>query len=564
MLWQTGPPKQELNLGLMPPPKQELDLGMMPPPATLVPMTQRRPSTNVPLEAPPMRGLKTELLDESSSSQGSPIERHNLLNENSLEMQRQRFRVISESTMDSHPDDSMLSLNENSNSVHSFHCESSNHSIHGEESNSVSIPVPPSLQQMEPPLNNLSGLNTTLKGIDLRMKSSLATTLNDLANTQSPSLATLHRFVVTEPTNMPLPTQTGQSVENFLTTLENNNNKPVVSVTLANSMKTETDVMLNTTLLDTGPILSSQFAPTASLNHQLTRNAVSSLLTETLLSQPPAESHNLTTSALFPPETSSGLKQQENNLIMAQHLLQTTTNTPKLDELVNSTVQELSPEDLRRSPSEIFLPRNSSEVIPPNELIIHSPHQSEVLMSSQVSRPLLQSICPPEILKNPPVSVESIVIDAAVDYLETQKKLNEISRMDNHLLVNQKTEEQNLMINSLLVRTASSQEPLLTNQVLLQTQAVTDLLKLSQNQFVNTTSQLLTTAMVTDKPKYLNLPKPIVEVKQQQDLPKVLPPAGEIKKSEENMIPQALTNMSENDLISYINPSCFDQGTFST
>lgn len=548
MFWQRGPSKQELNLS------------MMPPPATLVPMVQRRPSTNVPLEVSPMRGLKTELLDESSSSQGSPIE-HHILNENSLDIQRQRFRVISESTMDSHQDDSMMSINENSNSVHSFHCESSNHSIHGDESNSVSMPAPSSLQQMESPLNpldNLNSLNPALTGVDLRMKASLATTLNDLANTQSPSLATLHRLGVTEPTNMPLPTQTGQSVENFLTTLENNNNKPIVSVTLANSMKTESDVILNTTLLDAGPILSSQFAPT--------------VLTETLLSQtaPLTESHSVlfpasASSLIVTPQTSSEvLKQQENNMLITHHLLQTTTNTPKLDELVNSHIGTIknSPQDIR-SPSEIFLPRNSS-----SELIIHSPHRNEVLLSSQVTQPLLQSICQPEILKNPPVSVESIVIDAAVDYLETQKKLNEISRMDNHLMVNQqKTEEQSL-INSLLVRTASPQEPLLTNQVLLQTQAVTDLLKLSQNQFGNPNSQLLTTAMAADKQEYQILPKPIVEVKQQQDLPKTLPeivrPPGEIKKNEENMIPQALTNMSENDLISYINPSCFDQGTFST
>jgi hypothetical protein len=32
------------------------------------------------------------------------------------------------------------------------------------------------------------------------------------------------------------------------------------------------------------------------------------------------------------------------------------------------------------------------------------------------------------------------------------------------------------------------------------------------------------------------------------------------KKGEEGMVPQELTQMSENDLLSYINPSAFDQG----
>jgi hypothetical protein len=37
-------------------------------------------------------------------------------------------------------------------------------------------------------------------------------------------------------------------------------------------------------------------------------------------------------------------------------------------------------------------------------------------------------------------------------------------------------------------------------------------------------------------------------------------PALSQKKGEEGMVPQELTQMSENDLLSYINPSAFDQG----
>ncbi|XP_046999317.1 nuclear factor of activated T-cells 5-like isoform X1 [Schistocerca americana] len=64
-----------------------------------------------------------------------------------------------------------------------------------------------------------------LKGIDLRMKpvttvGQLATAA-DLSSTQSPSMATFRRFVSGD-TYLPLPSQTGQSVEKFLSHLEDN------------------------------------------------------------------------------------------------------------------------------------------------------------------------------------------------------------------------------------------------------------------------------------------------------------------------------------------------------
>ncbi|KAK7873587.1 hypothetical protein R5R35_009287 [Gryllus longicercus] len=63
-----------------------------------------------------------------------------------------------------------------------------------------------------------------LKGIDLRMKPTASVgpiaTVSDLLSTQSPSLATFRRFV-SNPSDAPLPTQSGQSVEKYLSHIEN-------------------------------------------------------------------------------------------------------------------------------------------------------------------------------------------------------------------------------------------------------------------------------------------------------------------------------------------------------
>jgi hypothetical protein len=44
--------------------------------------------------------------------------------------------------------------------------------------------------------------------------------------------------------------------------------------------------------------------------------------------------------------------------------------------------------------------------------------------------------------------------------------------------------------------------------------------------------------------------------------PTAATPGHPQKKGEEGMVPQELTQMSENDLLSYINPSTFDQGWY--
>lgn len=753
MLWPTGTSTTAAAaVAVTATPKQELDLGMMPPPTSLVPLAQRRPSTNMTLvdsNSPPMRSMKTELIDENS--QGSVV--MDMMSENSMDM-RHRFRAINENSLDCHHDDSNMTLinensmdmmrrqdilksrieamSENSNSVHSFHCEKSNTSIHNDDSMDSSRPgdapmfpqsalMPHALIQPDMENSNLS--RDDLKGIDLRMKTPMVT-LNDLANTQPPSLATLRRFVVTESNNMPLPNQTGQSVENYLTTLENNIQKSVISDTLANSaVKNENQLLLQTiktpmfsSVSQSMNLLSTGTTVAGTPKHFTTDPVISNaqVLTETLLTSNPTseilpnltESHIKTTTSfdltspslittgpvMFNTQAAASpmlestpevLKQNGANMILTQQnleaalgadILQNATATPKLDALVNSAVethigspinspqQDLlignksplipsSPQEiLRRSPllaqSDILISHTSppavilspqapllTSAMSPNELMLHSPQNEmsvvspntlspEVILNPQVSPSVMchttqdtlmqvNTICSPSIIPNnqiqseiltaadsdrvtnnallstPPVSVESIVINAAVDFIKTQKKINEITGLDSHMcsVEQQKTQEQSLINTLLDVRNTSPNQEAHTfagnqSQVMLQSQ-VTDLLKLSQSQFVNgagSQQSMLAISTADKQNEFLSQVNLDLQVsKQQQETVKpdlslvkqiaeqsVVAAVQQQKKNEEGMIPPALTNMSDNDLISYINPSCFDQGTFTS
>lgn len=245
--------------------KQEQDVGMMPPPGTsLVPLSQRRSSTNVAMTtdatSPPLRTMKQELMDENSQN--------SVLDQN--EIRSSRYRHISESSLDVHPGDSNMSMiNENSMDIMRQNQninENSNLSIVNENSvemmvrrnslNGRPVPICESSMDVNVSNSNMSiadestcnstvhhlgdsrvfssqGLLTTmhpeittasadeLKVMDLRMKLPMAT-VADLVNTTAPSMATLQSFGVTEASSAPLPAQSGHSVESFLTNLETN------------------------------------------------------------------------------------------------------------------------------------------------------------------------------------------------------------------------------------------------------------------------------------------------------------------------------------------------------
>nr|CAD7433040.1 unnamed protein product [Timema monikensis] len=80
-----------------------------------------------------------------------------------------------------------------------------------------------------------------------------------------------------------------------------------------------------------------------------------------------------------------------------------------------------------------------------------------------------------------------------------------------------------------------------------------------QTSIDNKSSHTMVTSTSQDRKTTTNvssLPVPVADMST-----KDVPGSGTVqKKVEEGMVPQELTQMSDNDLLSYINPSCFDQG----
>lgn len=727
MLWNTGTPKQELNLG------------MMPPPTTLVPVAQRRPSALMDNHhSPPMRSMKTEMVDENS--QGSVMD--HMMSDNSMDSMRHRFRPVSESSLDVHQEESNIAMmnensiemlrrqeiiNENSNiSVvtensmdvrNGFHCEKSNHSTQNEDSvESIHSPVvaermmsvltSPVLGPAMPPPEIVPPPTLTtndLKGIDLRMKGPI-TPISDLADTQPPSMATLLKFGVTEPTNMPLPAQSGQSIENFfLTTLESTVNKPVLSDTVANNtMKSELIAKTNE-LLDSKVEMNSIITQQVALSQLLTEQSVpgTKLFTEQVITSPQelsgtllanasveilptlSESHIKSTAnfdtivnngqMIFNPPTGTALltktaqtevlkneadlimTQQtllntnllppttvaqtealktEANLILSQqslqaalstNLLPATTATPKLDALVNSTVeshigspirspqQELitnSPQEIMRrspllQPPEIILspthppevllnpqtPLLSSTLSPVNELLIRSPqneitHQ-DVILNTQVSPSVictqeallgssLTTICQPNALEtclqtnqlqpelipetelhgsnNTALIPNHLNLGIKVTMPSDCMVMNAVPEMPVAHLMEQKAAQNQIM--NIFDHSATS-TPQGAHAILMKNLIIS---QLPQQPFVETNPQNVLSSVIEEKAssEFLNQQESV-----KPELVKQLPEQPTRPCPE--MIPQALTNMSENDLISYINPSCFDpEGTYAS
>lgn len=249
------------------------ELGMMPPPdSCMIPLAIRRPSLSMSTSPTPnLAALKQEFIDENSESS---------LIDDPIDSEQQQYRHISESSLDVHHGDSNLSMI-NDNSVddllrqqhqHNDNCmdmmiirrnsigcarslitTTTTTTIPCDDNNNAMDVVNSSNSRMSADDdNNNSGisllsctagfnnnnstssntvaatttaLTTTddLKVMDLRMKLPMAT-VADLVSSCAPSMATLHDFAVSRG---PLPTQSAQSIENFLTKMES---KPLITV----------------------------------------------------------------------------------------------------------------------------------------------------------------------------------------------------------------------------------------------------------------------------------------------------------------------------------------------
>ncbi|XP_063903458.1 nuclear factor of activated T-cells 5-like isoform X3 [Zophobas morio] len=674
--------------------KREQDLGMMPPPeSSLVPMAPRRPSISLPSTSenlsPPLRTLKQEYIDENSQSSVIDSMDH-----------PERFRHISESSLDVHPGDSNMSMiNDNSIDMLNHnnmlnHNENSNLSVSNEGSveimvrrrGSVSRPVCESSMDVNLSNSQMSTMNEDtscsnvmqhcsnsvvtdrlvlsqpllmqqnmlasasqnevgaataeeLKVIDLRMKMPMAT-VADLVNSSAPSMATLQSFGVTEASDVPLPAQSAQSVENFLTNIETKSIqsqlqlKSDVSEKINEIINTESRGFCSPKILTSSPVVPAptcgNLLPNCTTNLTSTSEAV--YLRERQFITGTTENEGMlvakSEAAAIAEQTISqtnAITSSITTLSTIESSISVPINTEKLDQLVNSTVESHIGSPTRsEQPSKMAMtspnPEASSDVIrdvmlnsrsnlmvaPMINTTLSSPilnhdlshaHTSPnlspaVILNSQISPSLMcrntQDTLLPNAMCQPPVTVESslqpsviptllttnpnhssplhspiavanpltlaaepekaVLIKAAVDLFETQKRISELdSRSKN---IDTKEPMMNRMMEDIMTMASSGATEVMPT---------TRLSQLQGNNFVqppllNTVSPpemaLLNKTIAQDNKSDFVIPVPVKEITGISQVD---------KKTEDRMIPQSFTSLTENELINFINPSCFDQ-----
>lgn len=535
--------------------KREQDLGMMPPPeSSMVPMAPRRSSISLPSASdnisPPLHPLKQEYIDENSQS--SLIDDHS-----------ERYRHISESSLDVHHGDSNMSMindnsidmmnqntmiNENSNlstensvemmvrrgSVGSRVCESSmdvnlsnsQMSTINEDTSCSNVMqhcsssvVTDRMVLSQPVLmhQNLlasaaqnemtSATAEELKVMDLRMKMPMATAA-DLLNSTAPSMATLQSFGMTEAINVPLPAQSAQSVENFLTNIESKvklQSEPVYLTSQRSFLqsdithivaKSEAAAIAEQTVSDS--TVSTAPITTTAINNipPLVRNNIAVPINTQKLDQfvnSTVESHIGSPTQIQTKDASSNvicdvMLTSRSNLMVAPIINTTLPPVTIIPELTQHSSPTLSPA--------VIL---NSQISP--SLMCRNTHQDALICSSNPSVeptvvPTLLTTSPPHPLVTSTESEKAVILKAAVDLFETQKKISELEHRSGS----------NKIMEDLMMTT--SQMPV--------------------------------------------IPVPVKEM------------TGVDKKNEDRMIPQSFTALTENELINLINPSCFDQGNNST
>lgn len=693
--------------------KRDQDLDMMPPPeSSLVPMATRRPSLSLPstseIQSPPIHTLKQEFIDENSQGSIADHERYRHLSESSLDVHHgdSNVSMINENSMDMIHQNSMSHINENSNisvgneesidiMVHknsinrcednvdamirrnsmsrpipsacesSLDCSASNMSTINEDACSTTMCRSNSIITDRPTLPHIHSANLLTQGgnasavekvMDLRMKMPMAT-VADLINTTAPSMATLQGFGM-EHTSGPLPTQSAQSVENYLTKIES---KPPSLLAISNStnmlMKNDMNEKLTQILnveqnvFQSQKVLNSQVitgqncgilsTTTQSLSH-LGATAITGPEPVYLSSSRPFLSSTTQNEAInivakseaadiaeqtLPEQTTAITSPVITTIATAlERSVPTPINTERLDALVNSTVEShLSPRQTDSTPKDVLITNNmplvttnsntpevmiasqdvmlntqTNLMVPPiintrmpspvlGQQEITNSHASpnlspEVILNSQISPSLMcrstnsltqESLLPNSNLNicqttnsvessllpsqqtvntsqtspdsiNPlhsPISVslateseKAVIFEAAVDYLETRKKISELGTLAST------SAKCDIMI------TSGSPHALSANS----------LSQLQDNSGNNFVQSQFTTACT-------NLNSPMVHKEQKSEF--VIPvPVKDIataqsdKKNEDRMIPQSFTSLTEHELINLINPSCFDQG----
>nr|CAD7442198.1 unnamed protein product [Timema bartmani] len=383
-----------------------------------------------------------------------------------------------------------------------------------------------------------------LKGIDLRMKPTATVlpmaTVADLSSTQSPSMATLRRFVGEDGASS-LPTQSAQSVEKFLSRIESKSGSAMLP---------------------------------SSEQHKIVYSAVPSYVTESSKQSSvetadhailQSSSHG-SSDAMLTCATATG----EDPLLVSA--ASRTSPIAIKNMILNTAVASLEGDmhiagPSRTSPIAIkamLLDSHISAVMAQETSLAQSSLNSH-LMATNVAEPTrgstLQSMLEdsgniPTLLSGSTHSQESpLTITQAPSLPEASHQLNTCITTS----ILPKEVQHNLQSGQLMYTSQASGEfvPHIIVTNIGQKEMVTQCVEANHQKSIDNKSSH--TSASQDRKTTTNLsslPVPVADMST-----KDVPGSGTVqKKAEEGMVPQELTQMSDNDLLSYINPSCFDQG----
>ncbi|XP_045470078.1 uncharacterized protein LOC123677546 isoform X2 [Harmonia axyridis] len=640
--------------------KREQDLSIMPPPETsMVPLATRRPSlSQSETLSPPLHSLKQEYIDENS--QNSIMD--------SSDICQERYRQISESSLDVHHGDSNISMiNENSVDVMHHSNATSSDMLHHDNSNmsptensemivrrnslsrtmssihenSLDVNVDSSNMTMInedsscssvmqcASSNNQLFINTNSlhqqniagsphhlkegndsKVMDLTMKFPMGT-VADLVCNAPPSMATLQNFGITDASSAPLPAQSGQSVENYLEKIRVKNS-PTNSTLLGECFKGK---IVNNTLLSNQnmciPIQNSNDVMPSSESH-LSRiaepvfmSSQQSFVVENNSNTPMAmisktehiEEHktpsllqaNLSTTCQLDAFLNSTADHLMNNASSNRSESVKNTQIPLVPTknqpismnsptalMVSSVLKpQISPSDTNSNhiastiPSEVIL---NSQVSPsmmchaspntlPQDSILSSSNlclsniESNLMSSTINSQRILMQTSPGHVSPSKITAIpttmptqlslttqeKEVILEAAVDLYKTQEKISNMDCLNNE---NKEPIIGSLYMNNFLTIPNGGQNesnvPVSSN--------ISAQLQTTSNETFNTPASNI-------EKNDFSIP---ISVKEMQ-ITSHSPISSVEKKIEDRMIPQGFTTLSENELINFINPSCFDQ-----
>lgn len=419
-------------------------------------------------------------------------------------------------------------------------------------------------------------------------------TIADLTSTQSPSMDTLRRFV-SDKSNVPLPSL---SVENFLSNLEGVNNyttKEQLKAQLIPEVPQLLDRSVGKTVFEepSTNMLTSVQSNISNLTSSVMINTNPSLVFTSSVSNPPTTSNNQEnlsiignstlvseTSATTPLQVhtldlqhSSLISQEQKarlDALVSSALVGPTSATERLDAFVNSAADShISPGSSPTLLSPVATMSSETPHISPIQTITVS-NPSIEMMHHQDTSPLTQILQETPIPSQP--SSQVLAESSLCSLLSSTPSISNIVSIE-HLT----PQPINLTQSGLSIGNSTEYE-----KTKFAAQKMTTDMDSTQNIEIKDANQFLlplppsNTNIESKETSQFLIPlttstqeSVIVAALQKQEVfdmkTVVTPPVQpQAKKCEEGMpLPQELTNMSEHDLLSYINPSYFDKGKYN-